>query len=125
MYLDETQHNVLDRVRLRYQRRATFASHAILFGFAALCSAVFVIKPDIWRNFMTLPNIGDIFLIMVVWTAIFATHVARFFFQEAGDRAIEHELSRFGKAKRRLSSDSAIYEDDIDWEDENQQRRTR
>lgn len=69
---------------------------------------------------MTLPNIGDLFLILVIWAAFFATHAVRFYFQEAGDRAIEREMAQFGKAKRRLSSD--LIEDDIDWDEEDNQQ---
>jgi hypothetical protein len=119
---------LIDHVRQRYQRRASFAGHAILFGCFAIFSLIFLLTPDIWRRFMTLPNIGDVFLILLIWGAVFISHAARFYFQEAGERAVEREMENFAcrQEKRKithLSDDGEIIEDVIDWDEQKRRRR--
>lgn len=130
--MQENYYARLDHINRRYQQRASFAGHAILFCGFAIYSLIFTISPAFWRQFMTLPNAGDILLILLIWTVFFAAHAARFYFQEAGYRALERELEYLGvrqddHGKRkisRLADDGEILEVDIDSEiDEQQQNR--
>jgi hypothetical protein len=132
MQFTDNPQAIIERVRQRYQRRASFAGHAILFGCFALFSIIFMLTPDIWRRFMTLPNSGDVFFLFLIWGAIFVSHAARFYFQEAGDRAVEHEMEQFGWRRERekrkighLSDDGGIDEDPIDSLIDDHQSRTQ
>jgi hypothetical protein len=101
MYSDEQASEMLQRLTERYQRRTTFAGHAVVFACFALASSVFLLDPPFWRRFMTLPNTGDVFLILVVWSSVFAAHTARFYLQEAGDRAVERAMGYFDRPQPR------------------------
>lgn len=97
------------RVRGRFNRRARFASHAVLFGGYALAVFVFLLDPFFWRlQFGPLPNAGDLALIGLLWGLVFAAHAASAFVQEAGDRALQREIEAArrgqpGKPKRSLT----------------------
>ncbi len=92
------------RIRGRFNRRARFATHAVLFGGYALAMIVFLLDPAFWRSqFYGLPNTWDLRLVLLLWAFVFAAHAASFFVQEAGDRALQRELDiirRQGKPKR-------------------------
>lgn len=75
-------------IERRTRRRSQYATHAVLFAGFALANIVFLLSPVFWRGFMTLPNTGDLLLILFTWGVIFAAHSARFLTQEAGDRAL-------------------------------------
>lgn len=83
----------------RGQRRSRFAWHAGLYIGYALLVGVFLTAVNYWRSFMTIPNTGDLLLILGVWGILFIGHGARFFTEEAGDRALADQLT-VGKPKR-------------------------
>ncbi len=121
---------LIRRIEARTRRRAGFALHATLFICFAVCSIIFMLDPTFWRSFVTLPNTGDIFLILVVWGGIFAARAVRFYFQEAGDRQIEALYSSAAQQHKRkrsrlaLATDGEIVvEDDEGWEQAQGQAR--
>ncbi len=119
---------LIDRIERRTRRRSTFAVHATMYLFYGLCSIIFLLDPTFWR-FMTLPNTGDITLILILWTAIFIAHLARFLIQETGDQQIQgivKALSGQEKTKRErliLQEDGAVLF--VDEADEERQQRLR
>lgn len=89
----------IQRIEQRTQRRSRFATHTAFFTGFVLFLIIFLVDQTLWRNFMTLPNTGDLMLIGVVWVVIFGAHSARFWVQETGDRAIA-KLTEVEKPKR-------------------------
>ena len=63
----------VERIERRFRRRGNYGAHAVLFGFSAILIILFVRDPDPVRRMVTLPNIGDLLLILIVWTVIFAS----------------------------------------------------
>ncbi|MBI5670387.1 MAG: hypothetical protein HZC41_20530 [Chloroflexi bacterium] len=97
-----------------YEKRRRFATHAVLYiGFAVLC-IIFFLNPAFWRQYMTLPNTGDLLIILAVWTVIFLSQLASFLVYERYQRA----LDRYEKPKRlRLDEDGEIrdsFDDETD-----------
>lgn len=121
---------LIRRIEARTRRRAGFALHATLFICFAVCSIIFMLDPTFWRGFVTLPNTGDIFLILVVWGIFFAARAARFYFQEAGDRQIEalysstYQQAKPKRSRLALAEDGEIVvEDEDDWAQARRQAR--
>lgn len=121
---------LIRRIEARTRRRAGFALHATLFICFAVCSIIFMLDPTFWRSFVTLPNTGDLFLILVVWGGIFAARAVRFYFQEAGDRQIEALYSStYQQAKRKRSrlalaeDGEMVVDDEDDWTQARRQAR--
>lgn len=103
------------RIRGRFNRRARFATHAVLFGGYALSIIVFLLDPDFWRAlFGGLPNTWDLRLVLLLWAFAFAAHAASFFVQEAGDRALQREFERMSSAgdKIKRTPDRLLLADD-------------
>lgn len=118
----------IQRVEQRFQRRSKFAVHATLFIAYALFCLVFFLNPQFWRAFMTLPNTGDLLLILMIWAASFVAHGVSFYFHEAKDRAIQQELERkivHVKRKRNRLSDDWDRVDDEDEEISDSQSTNR
>lgn len=93
---------LIRHIESRTRRRSLFVTHAALYLFFALCAVIFLLQPDFWR-FMTLPNTGDIALILILWSAAFIAHAARFFVRESGEKQIEQlyrQVQASGKTKR-------------------------
>jgi hypothetical protein len=115
------------RIERRTRRRSAFTVHAIIYGFFAVCVLIFLTNPGFWRVTMTLPNTGDLVLVLLVWSALFVAHTAHFRVQEAGDRQIGQVLEQFsGGAKRKhdrlaLSEDGELL-DIVDADGERHQR---
>lgn len=114
--------NHVFRIEQRYRRRGGYAVHAVFYGCYLILSLIFLLDPGFWRRLMTLPNTGDIFLILVIWTVCFAAHSARFYFQEAATRSIEREMTVKTKLKRkrdrlRLTSDGELSDDILEADD--------
>ena len=99
----------IQQIEQRTKRRSRFATHAVFFVGFALFIIIFLLEPSMWRNFMTLPNTGDLVLIAAIWAVIFAAHAARFWVEEAGDRAIGR-LTEAEKPKR--SFDRLLLDDE-------------
>jgi len=104
----------VQRVTQRFRRRSRYAVHVTLFAaYFAFCGVLFLSR-GLLRNFMTLPNPGDLLLIFMIWGAGAAAHSVWFYFQEAGDRAIQRELETFYTKRKR-----SRLSDDFDDDDEN------
>ncbi len=104
---------LIQRIEARTRRRSGFALHATLFTMFAVCSIIFMLDPSTWRSFMTLPNTGDLFLILIVWGAVFASRAARFYFQDAGDREIERlYISTYRQGKRKPYREHLVLAED-------------
>jgi hypothetical protein len=88
----------VERIERRFRRRGNYGAHAVVYGFSAILIILFVRDPDPVRRMVTLPNIGDLLLILIVWTVIFAAHSIRFYMHEAAERAI---LRQDGGEKRK------------------------
>ena len=102
-----------DRLTEWYERRRKFATYAVLYvGFALLC-IIFFLNPAFWRQFMTLPNTGDMLLILAVWTVIFLSQLASFLVYERYQRA----LDRYEKPKRLLLNDDGELDEHADYAD--------
>jgi 2TM domain len=116
MLNDTLELDQVQRVERRFQRRSKFAVHATTFTAYSLFCIIFLFSSQFWREFMTLPNTGDLLLIMMIWGTGFVAHLVSFVFQEAKDRAIQREIERavvYSKRKRNLLSDD--WDDDDDW----------
>lgn len=104
------------RVRARFNRRARYAMHAVLYGGYALVVFGFLLDPPFWRSqFGALPNTGDLMLMALLWGLAFAAHSANFFIQEAGDRALQREIEALRSGQRRkpkLSHERLLLADD-------------
>ncbi len=117
---------LIHRLERRTGRRSAFAVHSAMYIGFVVYSVIFLLNPDFWR-FMTLPNTGDIVLILMVWTVIFIAHLARFRVQEAGDQqvqAVYDALVQPDKIKR----DRLVLQDDgeVLWvDDADDERRKR
>ena len=110
----------LQRIEQRFRQRSNYAVHAVLYVCSLLLFVLFLRDEFAARQYMTLPNTGDLFLLLVVWTVIFVAHSVRFYFQEQMDRALRREMGEISpKAKRsldisRLSDDGEL----LDWSDD-------
>jgi hypothetical protein len=107
---DTPQFDQVRRVEQRFQRRSKFAVHVTLFAAYFLFCVVLFFSRGFLRDFMTLPNPGDLLLILIIWGTAIAAHSVWFYFQEAGDRAIQREIDReviYTKRKRNRLSDDA------------------
>lgn len=92
-----------------YEKRRKFATHAVLYmGFALLC-IIFFLNPAFWRQYMTLPNTGDLLIILVVWTVLFLSRLASFLVYERYQRA----LDRYEKPKRLLLDEDGELDEHI------------
>lgn len=104
------------RVRARFDRRARYAMHAVLYGGYALAVFGFLVDPLFWRSqFGALPNTGDLMLVALLWGLAFAAHSASFFVQELGDRALQREIEALRSGQRRkpkLSHERLLLADD-------------
>jgi len=78
----------LRRMQSLYRHKRRFAVHATLYGMFTLAAFIFLVDPVFWRDWVTLPNNGDIVLIWVIWSAVFAAHGVNFYFQNAEDHAV-------------------------------------
>ncbi len=104
MAYDSSDYN---RLHDWYEKRRNFATHAVLYsGFALLC-IIFFLNPAFWRQYMTLPNTGDLLIILAVWTVIFLSRLAAFLVYERYQRA----LDRYEKPKRLLLDDDGELDD--------------
>jgi hypothetical protein len=88
-----------------------------LFAAYFLFCVVLFFSRGFLRDFMTLPNPGDLLLILMFWITGIAAHSVWFYFQEAKDRAIQREVEREGlyiKRKRNRLSDDINDDYEID-----------
>lgn len=76
------------RIQSLYRHKRRFAVHAALYGVFSLAALIVLVDPLFWHDWVTLPNNGDIFLIWVIWSAVFAAHGVNFYFQHAEDREV-------------------------------------
>lgn len=107
----------ITRIEQRFRRRSNYAVHAILFAGSLTLFLLFLRDQAGARLWLTLPNTGDLFLLLVVWLVVFAAHSVRFYFQEQLDRAVRREMTDFqAKPKRhlRLEDDGEL----VDLEDD-------
>ncbi len=112
------QFDQIRRVEQRFQRRSKFAVHVTLFAAYFLFCVILFLGPEFMRSFMTLPNPGDLLLILIIWGTGIAAHSVWFYFQEAKERAIQRELEReivYSKRKRHRLSEDWDNSDDDNW----------
>ena len=114
------------RLERRTGRRSAFAVHSAMYLGYMVYSVIFLLDPDFWR-FMTLPNTGDIVLMLMVWTVIFIAHGARFRVQEAGDQQVQAVYDTLVQPEK-VKRDRLVLQDDgeVLWVDQaDNERRKR
>ncbi|MBZ0300618.1 MAG: hypothetical protein K8J31_12790 [Anaerolineae bacterium] len=93
----------ITRIEQRFRQRSNYAVHAVFFVCSAILFLLFLRDPASARQWLTLPNTGDLFLLLTIWLVIFAAHSVRFYFQEQLARAVRREMTDFeAKPKRHM-----------------------